>query len=155
MTDVFIFTKSAASVCMMAICINSKMLWRVIRWIGINCKVPLCHANELNPKRSCSRRMCWYHSLFMAVFLGKIVSEPTPEKQPTDEWSHMNGLRMLYCWHDTGLMVALILFSPDKLFFRMPQTIGKGNHQRKGLYPRPQQSNPCTFCRTRGLVMSI
>ena len=28
--------------------------------------------------------MCWYHSLFMAVFLGKIVSEPTPlaEKQP-------------------------------------------------------------------------
>lgn len=34
--------------------------------------------------RSCSRRMCWYHSLFMAVFLGKIVSEPTPlaEKQP-------------------------------------------------------------------------
>uniref|UniRef100_A0A4W5L237 Divergent protein kinase domain 2Ab n=1 Tax=Hucho hucho TaxID=62062 RepID=A0A4W5L237_9TELE len=34
--------------------------------------------------RSCSRRMGWYHSLFMAVFLGKIVSEPTPlaEKQP-------------------------------------------------------------------------
>ena len=34
--------------------------------------------------RSCSQRMCWYHSLFMAVFLGKIVSEPTPlaEKQP-------------------------------------------------------------------------
>jgi hypothetical protein len=22
--------------------------------------------------------MCWYHSLFMAVFLGKILSEPTP-----------------------------------------------------------------------------
>ena len=34
--------------------------------------------------KSCSRRMCCYHSLFMAVFLGKIVSEPTPlaEKQP-------------------------------------------------------------------------
>ncbi|KAK6302461.1 hypothetical protein J4Q44_G00268160 [Coregonus suidteri] len=34
--------------------------------------------------RSCSRRMCWYHSLFMAVFLGKVVSESTPlaEKQP-------------------------------------------------------------------------
>ena len=31
-----------------------------------------------------ARRMCWNHSLFMAVFLGKIVSEPTPlaEKQP-------------------------------------------------------------------------
>ena len=29
------------------------------------------------------------NSLFMAVFLGKIVSEPTPlaEKQPTHEWS--------------------------------------------------------------------
>ena len=27
---------------------------------------------------------CWYHSLFMDVFLGKIVSEPTPlaEKHP-------------------------------------------------------------------------
>ena len=24
--------------------------------------------------RSCSRRMCWYHSLFMAVFLGKICN---------------------------------------------------------------------------------
>uniref|UniRef100_A0A4W5PSB2 Ig-like domain-containing protein n=1 Tax=Hucho hucho TaxID=62062 RepID=A0A4W5PSB2_9TELE len=33
---------------------------------------------------------------------------------------------MLYCWHDTGLMVALTLSSPDMLFFRMPQTIGKG-----------------------------
>jgi hypothetical protein len=34
--------------------------------------------------RSCSLRMCWYHSLFMAVFLGKIMSEPIPlaEKQP-------------------------------------------------------------------------
>ena len=28
--------------------------------------------------------MCWHHSLYMAVFTGKIVSEPTPlaEKQP-------------------------------------------------------------------------
>ena len=48
MTQILIFTKSAASVCMMAICIYSRMLWRVIRWIAINCKVPLCHANELN-----------------------------------------------------------------------------------------------------------
>ena len=34
--------------------------------------------------KSCSRRMFRYHSLFMAVFLGKIVSEPTAlaEKQP-------------------------------------------------------------------------
>ncbi|CDQ77094.1 unnamed protein product [Oncorhynchus mykiss] len=73
--------------------------------------------------RSCSRRMCWYHSLFMAVFLGKIVSEPTPlaEKQP-----HMNGLRMLYCWHDTGVMVALTWSSPDKLFSRCPKQSERG-----------------------------
>lgn len=34
--------------------------------------------------RSCCWRLFWYHSLFMAVFMGKIVSEPTPldEKQP-------------------------------------------------------------------------
>ena len=34
--------------------------------------------------RSCSRRTFWYHSLFMAVFLGKTVREPIPlaEKQP-------------------------------------------------------------------------
>ena len=37
---------------MMAICIYSRMLWRVIRWIAINCKVPLCHANELNPPKT-------------------------------------------------------------------------------------------------------
>ena len=52
---------------------------------------PLCwkrHCSSPNCSwmvgRSCSWRMCWYHSLFMAVFLGKIVSEPTPlpEKQP-------------------------------------------------------------------------
>ena len=46
---------------------------------------------------------------------------------------HMNSLRMLYCWHDTGLMVALTLSYPDKLFFRLPHTIGKRIHQRKWL----------------------
>ena len=52
MTQIYIFTKSAASVWMMAIYIYSRMLWRVIRWIAINCKVPLCHANELNPPKT-------------------------------------------------------------------------------------------------------
>ena len=52
MTQILILTKSAASVCMMVICIYSRMLWRVIRWIAINCKVPLCHANELNPQKT-------------------------------------------------------------------------------------------------------
>ena len=37
---------------MMSICIYSRMLWRVIRRIAINCKVPLCHANELNPPKT-------------------------------------------------------------------------------------------------------
>ena len=36
----------------MVICIYSRMLWRVIRWIAINCKVPLCHANERNPPKT-------------------------------------------------------------------------------------------------------
>ena len=57
----------------------------------------------------------------MAVFLGKIVSEPTPLAE-----MHMNGLRMLYCWHDTGLMVALTLSSPDKLFSRCPKQLERG-----------------------------
>ena len=52
MTQIWLFTKSAALVCKMAICIFSRMLWRVIRWIAINCKVPLCHANELNPPKT-------------------------------------------------------------------------------------------------------
>ena len=52
MTQILIFTKSAATVCMMAICIYFRMLWRVIRWIANNCKVPLCHANELNPPKT-------------------------------------------------------------------------------------------------------
>ena len=58
---------------------------------------------------------------------------------------HMNGLRMLYCWHDTGLIVCTHLFFSGQAFFWMPQIIGKGIHQRKWLYPSPQQSNPCTF----------
>jgi hypothetical protein len=40
------------AVCMMAICIYSRMLWRVIRRIANNYKVPLCHANELNPQKT-------------------------------------------------------------------------------------------------------
>ena len=39
---------------------------------------------------------------------------------------HMNGLRMLYCWHDTGLMVALTLSSVDKLFSGCPKQSERG-----------------------------
>ena len=93
--------------------------------------------------RSCSRRMFWYHSLFMAVLLGKIVIEPTPlaEKQP-HTWM-VSGCFTVGMTQDGS---AHIFFSRQD-FFRMPQTIGKGIHQRKLLYPSPQQSNPCTFCR--------
>ena len=38
----------------------------------------------------------------------------------------MNGLRMLYCWHDIGLMVALTLSSPDKLFSGCPKQSERG-----------------------------
>ena len=68
MTQIYIFTKSAASVCMMAICIYSRMLWRVIRWSSINCKVPFlpCKWTE-SPKnistafQSCHKRTSWHH----------------------------------------------------------------------------------------------
>ena len=132
-TQIYIFTKSSASVCMMAICIyyEYKYAWSLSEFWGFclpledwpqvpngikvwgvswpwtqNIDVlfpeplitfalwqgaPSCwksHCSSPNCSwmvgRSSYRRMCWYHSLFMAVFLGKIVSEPSPlaEKQP-------------------------------------------------------------------------
>ena len=43
-------------------------LWRVIRLIAINCKVPICHENELNPQKNistafqpCPKRTGWHH----------------------------------------------------------------------------------------------
>lgn len=44
----------------------------------------------------------------MAVFLGKIVRAHSID---CDATSHMNGLRILYFWHETGLMVELPLSS--------------------------------------------
>ncbi len=38
----------------------------------------------------------------------------------------MNGLRMLYCWHDTGQMVALTFTSPYKLFSGCPKQSERG-----------------------------
>ena len=60
---------------------------------------------------------------------------PWLRSNPTHEWSQ-----------DALLLAAHLAFS-GQAFFRMPQTIGKGIHQRKLLYPSPQQSNPCTFFR--------
>ena len=75
MTHIFIFTMSAASVCMMAICIYSRMLW-VIRWI------PLCHTNELNPPKNistafqpCHKRTRWHHVSDSLVNTGVSVDE--------------------------------------------------------------------------------
>jgi hypothetical protein len=47
----------------------------------------------------------------------------------------MNGLRMLYCWHDTGLAVELTLSSPDKLFSGCP-TNCKGDSLEKMTLPQ-------------------
>lgn len=55
---------------------------------------------------NCSRRKFCYHSFFMAVFLGKIVRAHSID---CDATSHMNGLRILYFWHETGLMVEVAL----------------------------------------------
>ncbi|CAF91336.1 unnamed protein product, partial [Tetraodon nigroviridis] len=75
--------------------------------------------------RSCSRRTFWYHFLFIAVFLGKIVREPTPltKKQP-HTWG--NGLRMLHCWHETRPMVVLTSSSPNKPSSRCPKQSERG-----------------------------
>lgn len=59
-----------------------------------------------------------YHFLFIAVFLGIIMRERTPlSKWPT---AHINGLRMLYSWHDTGLMLMLTCSFLDKVFLEVP-----------------------------------
>ena len=68
-------------------CSSSHLVTTFALWQGApscwkrHCSSPNC---SWMVGRSCSWRMCWHHSLFMAVFLGKIVSEPTPlaEKQP-------------------------------------------------------------------------
>lgn len=77
-----------------------------------------------------------FHSYFMSVFSGTILSEPTPLTESNLTYS----LKILYCLHDTGSMEALIFSSLDKLFsgFRI--------HQRKWPYLSPQQSSPFAFC---------
>ena len=64
----------------------------------------------------------------------KIVSEPTrlAEKQP-HTWSQ----DALHCWHDTGLMVALTLSSPDKLFPDAPNNRKEDSSEKMTL---PQSS---------------
>ena len=66
---------------MMAICIYSKMLWRVIRWIANNCKVSLpCKLTE-SPKnistafQPCHKRTSWHHVSDSLVNTGVSVDE--------------------------------------------------------------------------------
>lgn len=95
--------------------------------------------------RSCSRRMFWHYSLFIAVFLGKIVSEPSPfavKQPPTWMVSGCFTVGMTQNWWSCSSFLLRTSFFSQKL-----QTIGKEIHQRKWLYTSPQQSNPCTCCR--------
>ena len=57
----------------------------------------------------------------------------------------MNGLRMLYCWHDTGLMVALTLSSPDKLFSRCPKQSERGFIRENDFTPVLSSPIPVPF----------
>ena len=58
---------------------------------------------------------------------------------------HMNGLRMLYCWHDTGLMVALTLSSPDKLFSRCHKQSERGFIRENDFTPVLSSPIPVPF----------
>ena len=79
MTQILIFTKSTASICMMAICTYSRMLWRVIRWIAINC-ICKCKWTE-SPKyisirfQPCHKRTSWHHVSDSLVDTGVSVDE--------------------------------------------------------------------------------
>ena len=60
----------------------SRMLWRVIRSIAINCKVPLCNENELNPPKNistafqpCPKRASWHYVSDSLVNTGESVDE--------------------------------------------------------------------------------
>nr|XP_054590366.1 uncharacterized protein LOC107373205 [Nothobranchius furzeri] len=50
----------------------------------------------------------------------------TPGEHPEPPARHMNGFRMLYCWHDAGLMGVLTCSSPDKPLSRCPKQSERG-----------------------------
>ena len=57
----------------------------------------------------------------------------------------MNGLGMLYCWHDRGLMVAISLSSPDKLFSGCPKQSERGFIRENNLTPVLSSPIPVPF----------
>lgn len=113
--------------------------------------------------RSCCWRLFWYHSWFMAVFWGQNCE--WAHSLGWEATSHMNGLRMLYCWHDTGLMVALTLNSPDKPFSRCPKQSETGVIGENDFAPvlsspftilsAEDQSAPRVFFEEKGLLCCL
>ena len=67
------------------------------------------------------------------------------------EWARSLAGKQPHTWSQDALLYrtddSAHLFFSKQTFFRPPQTLRKGIHQRKLLYPSPQQSNPCTYCR--------
>uniref|UniRef100_A0A674AFH2 Syntaxin N-terminal domain-containing protein n=1 Tax=Salmo trutta TaxID=8032 RepID=A0A674AFH2_SALTR len=57
----------------------------------------------------------------------------------------MNVLRIFYCWHDTGLMVALTLSSPDKLFSGCPKQSERGFIRENDFTPVVSSPIPVPF----------
>ena len=57
----------------------------------------------------------------------------------------MNALKVLYCWHDTGLMVALTLSSPDKLFSGCPKQSETGFIRENDFTPVLSSPIPVPF----------
>lgn len=93
----------------------------------IICLMARCSIVLENNSNNSSPNCCWKKLLLEAVlvpfFIHGCVYGQNCEWAHSLGWEatpHMNGLRMLCCWPDTGLMVALTFSSPDKTFSRCP-----------------------------------
>lgn len=73
------------------------------------------------------------------------------------KWAQFPGWEAAHTWmvsrsFTVGMRQDTHLFFSGQSFLQMPQTIGKGLHQRKWLCPIPQRCSPCTFCRISALL---
>lgn len=124
-------------------CCPSHLVITVALWQGAplfwkgQCSSPNC---SWMVGRSFSRRMFWYHSWFMAIQNCEWALSLSWEATP-----HMNGLRMLHCWHDTGLMVTLTFSSPDKLLSRCPKPSERGFIRENDFTPFLSSPIPVPF----------
>lgn len=78
----------------------------------------------------------------MVVFLGKIVCQ------------HPNGLRMLYCWHDTGLMIVLTVSSRDNHFYRCPKE-SEGGFIKENNFSQPSAVQSLHFLQNVSLSLRV